>query len=163
MGVELCFPEITSLLKRFYQKWTIFWPRPGQSKPDPDNKAQTKRARWSIWKPRQTCRNHSACAEKRPQGGQTQGRQIRPRARQKQSGSKQDVHKTPRLCTKTGRKLPQQKQTMNIWTPARNGPTLTHHCACAQKQAHNKSKHEHLGGEDEDNKRKRGGKDEKRR
>ena len=80
------------------------WQRAGQGKPDPDNIGQTRRASSRPDRPGQTCRNHRACATKRPNGGQTQGRQSRPRASQTHVGSIRDVHKAPHLCSHIGQK-----------------------------------------------------------
>ena len=114
------------------------WPRPGHSRPDPDNIGQTKRASSRPDGAGQTCRNHRACATKRPKGGQAQGRQSRPRASQKQAGSKRDAHKTPRLCTKIGQKQTNQSKAEAGQEQARRRQTTggksPNHRACAQKQ-----------------------------
>ena len=86
--LNFCWEKF-SLLERFYQKWTIFWPRPGQSRPDPDNKGQTKRARSRPDRASQTCTKHRACAGKLPNAGQARARQSRPEASQ----SSQDASK----------------------------------------------------------------------
>ena len=106
----------------------MFWPRPGHSRPDPDKIGQTKRASSRPDRPGQTCRNHRACAEKRPKGGQTQGRQSRPRASQKQAGSKRDVHKTPRLCTKIGQKQANHSKAEAKQKQAKSKPETSQNC-----------------------------------
>ena len=102
--------EKFSLLERFYQKWTIFWPRPGQSRPDPDNKGQTKRARSRPDRASQTCTKHRACGGKLPNAGQARARQSRQRASKNRAKSKRYVHKTPRLSQKIGRKQANQSK-----------------------------------------------------
>ena len=143
LGAELVSGKVDTLITRFYQKLTMLWPRPGHSRPDPDNIGQTKRASSRPDGAGQTCRNHRACATKRPNGGQTQGRQSRPRASQKQAGSKRDAHKTPRLCTKISQKQANQSKAEAGQEQAKRrqetGGKSRNHRACAQKQARNKA------------------------
>ena len=76
----------------------------------------------------QTCRNHRACGTKRPNGGQTQGRQSRPRASQKQAGSTRDAHKTPRLCTKISQKQANQSKAEAGHEQAKSKPEPNQNC-----------------------------------
>ena len=134
--------KIVLLLARFYQKCANCWQWLGQSRSDPDNAGQTKRARSRPDRAGQTCTNHHACAAKRQKGGKTHARQSRPRASQKQAGSKRDARKTPRLCTMISQKQANQSKAEAGQEQAKRtqetGGQSRNHCAGARTQARNK-------------------------
>ena len=103
--------ETFSLLERFYKKWTIFWPRPGHSRPDTDNTGPTRRAKSGPNRDGQTCTNHDACAQHKPRAGQMHARPSTSTASQTQPRRAHTIAPVYKLSHQQARRMPDQARS----------------------------------------------------